>query len=268
MEIQWQCVTCMHYHFCSDGMASYADEVLMQLAAEAKDTGLECHPFKIGWYNTRVQPSFHLPYSNDTFAVTIISTPSMFEQIFLPYLATRYQQGQLDPLDQCIAEWFEHCKKAFSRWDVKTIQDFELHPTRRPKVLVQTAGHVAGAAYYYQRSDVSPPDPWPETKTIFGVSVHPKYGGWFALRGVLIFKDLLTPELLQRDPVDCVPTRKQRIELLEKFNLNWQDWSYRDVTGIEVTEKYSETQQQYFATEPSKRFELIKTLQGRTDVVP
>lgn len=268
MKIQWQCVTCMHHHFCSDGMASYADEVLMQLAAEAKDTGLECHPFKIGWYNTRVQPPFHLPYSNDTFAVIITSTPSMFEQLFLPYLATRYQQGQLDPLDQCLAEWFEHCKKAFSRWDVNTIQDFELHPTRRPKVLVQTAGHVAGAAYYYQRSDVIPPDPWPETKTIFGVSVHPKYGGWFALRGVLIFKDLLTPELQQKDPVDCVPTRKQRIELLEKFNLNWQDWSYRDVTGIEVTEKYSETQQQYFATEPSKRFELIKTLQGRTDVVP
>ena len=268
MEIQWQWVTCMHHHFCSDGMASYADEVLMQLAAEAKDTGLECHPFKIGWYNTRVQPPFHLPYSNDTFAVIIISTPSMFEQLFLPYLATRYQQGQLDPLDQCLAKWFEHCKKAFSRWDVKTIQDFELHPTRRPKVLVQTAGHVAGATYYYQRSDVSPPDPWPETKTIFGVSVHPKYGGWFALRGVLIFKDLLTPELQQKDPVDCVPTQKQRIELLEKFNLNWQDWSYRDVTGIEVTEKYSETQQQYFATEPSKRFELIKTLQGRTDVVP
>ena len=54
--------------------------------------------------------------------------------------------------------------------------------------------------------------------------------------------------------------------MLEKFNFNWQDWSYRDVTGEEVTEKYSEMQQQYFATEPSKRFELIAAIKGRTDV--
>ena len=43
--------------------------------------------------------------------------------------------------------------------DVYSLQDFELLPTRRPKILVQTAGHVAGAAYYYQLSDVENP-PW------------------------------------------------------------------------------------------------------------
>lgn len=36
---------------------------------------------------------------------------------------------------------------------------------RRPKILSQTAGHVAGAAYYY-RNVVN--------KSMFGVSVHPK----------------------------------------------------------------------------------------------
>ena len=51
--------------------------------------------------------------------------------------------------------------------DVEIIQDFELHPkTRRPKLLVQTAGHVSGAAYYYQRTDVCK-DPWPEKKASF-----------------------------------------------------------------------------------------------------
>ena len=38
--------------------------------------------------------------------------------------------------------------------DVESYHDFDLTHTRRPKVLVQTAGHVAGAVYYYQRSDV------------------------------------------------------------------------------------------------------------------
>lgn len=229
-------------------------------------TGLEYHPFKIGWYNARVQSPFHLHYSDDTLAILIISTPSMFEQLFLPYLASSYQQGQMDPLDHCMSKWFERCKKAFPKWEVETFQDFELDHTRRPKVLVQTAGHVAGAAFYYQRSDITLPDPWGEAKKIFGVSMHSKYGGWFAFRGVLIFKDLLVPELQPKEPIDCVSTREQRIDLLEKFNFSWQDWSYRDVTGKEVIEKYSERQQQYFATEPSKRFELIAALKGRTDV--
>ena len=32
---------------------------------------------------------------------------------------------------------------------------------------------------------------------IFGVSIHPKYGGWFGFRSVLIFTDVQVPELTQ-----------------------------------------------------------------------
>ena len=49
--------------------------------------------------------------------------------------------------------------------DVVAIHDFEMHYSRRPKVLVQTAGHVAGAARYYQKKDVVNP-PWPEKKVL------------------------------------------------------------------------------------------------------
>lgn len=60
----------------------------------------------------------------------------------------------------------QHCifHQTFPDLEVETIHDFELLPSRRPKVLVQTAGHVAGAAFYYQRKDVVP-DPWDE-KTV------------------------------------------------------------------------------------------------------
>ena len=47
--------------------------------------------------------------------------------------------------------------------DLTILHDFELEHTRRPKILVQTAGHVAGAVTYYQRSDVTR-DPWPTDK--------------------------------------------------------------------------------------------------------
>ena len=48
---------------------------------------------------------------------------------------------------------------------MECIHDFEFHHSRRPKVLVQTAAHVAGAVYYYQRIDVLN-DPWPSSQVL------------------------------------------------------------------------------------------------------
>lgn len=90
---------------------------------------------------------------------------------------------------------------------------------------------------------------------IYGVCIHPKYGGWFAIRGLLLFPDIQVPFLEQSAPVDCVSTEEKRIELLEQFNLHWQDGRYRDI--IEVKERYSEEQRAYFATPPAERFQLL-----------
>ena len=90
---------------------------------------------------------------------------------------------------------------------------------------------------------------------IYGVSIHPKYGGWFALRGALIFRNLRCPELEKKEPVDIVNTREKRIDLLERYNFQWQDWTYRDI--IPVEKKYSELQKEYFATPPKDRQCLV-----------
>ena len=60
--------------------------------------------------------------------------------------------------------------QAFPSDEVETLHDFEMTATRRPKILVQTAGHVAGAAYYYQRKDVDP-DAW-NSKQVIYYSTH------------------------------------------------------------------------------------------------
>ena len=164
--------------------------------------GLEFYPFKvncsvavslrplswpqsqIGWYNDRVQEVFKLPHHDDTLGVVVISSPDMFELLFRPYLLKHHTQQQhdpgeaSDPLDRCMKLQFDQMKALCASHDVYSLQDFELLPTRRPKILVQTAGHVAGAAYYYQLSDVENP-PWEGKKKIYGVSIHPLYGGWF-----------------------------------------------------------------------------------------
>jgi len=68
--------------------------------------------------------------------------------------------------------------------------------------------------------------------------VHAKHRGWFAIRGVIIFKDVLAPNLPRKEPEDVVQGDKKRIEALEKFNFHWKDWGFRDIVATDA--KYSE----------------------------
>lgn len=186
----------------------------------------------------------------------------MFENLFKPYIIHKYKEGQLDPLDDCFKTEFKGLQDTLKQYETTFIQDFEILPNKRPKILIQTAGHVAGAAYYYQRKDVHN-SPWEAKTNIYGVSMHPKYGGWFAFRGVLIFQDVLIgDELQQREPVNCVSSQERLIELMEKFNFNWQDWTYRDVMDWPVEQKYSYEHKEYFATQPKERHALIQKWLG------
>ncbi|XP_053394786.1 cyanocobalamin reductase / alkylcobalamin dealkylase-like [Mercenaria mercenaria] len=235
-------------------------EIAQKVKTHLCPYGFEAHEFKIGWYNEQVGDNFKLPYEDDTMAILIISTPDMFDKSLLPYILRTECPSTGDMLDHCVAEHFNNIKKEFCDCDIEAMHDFELLPSRRPKILVQTAGHVSGAAYYYQRKDVQP-DPWDEKTKIFGVSIHPKYGGWFALRGVLIFKNIKYPGLLRRSPVDIVRTYERKKELLERFNFHWQDWTFRDI--IPVEQKYSDDQKQYFETLPKDRLALIQEMKCR-----
>uniref|UniRef100_A0A3Q3DKZ1 Cyanocobalamin reductase / alkylcobalamin dealkylase n=1 Tax=Hippocampus comes TaxID=109280 RepID=A0A3Q3DKZ1_HIPCM len=216
--------------------------------------GFEVYTLKVGWYNSVLPAKLHLPYADDSLAVLILSTPSMFEEAFLPFMKERGCQGLSDPIDQCV----KHCvtSASFAGQKVDVRYDYELLPSRKPKFLAQTAAHVSGAAFYYQQSDVSD-QPW-ANKKMFGVCVHPKLGGWFAIRALLVFQDVhMDPEEVQPDPPDCVPTREARIHLLEDFNLRWQDWSYRNI--ITPSQTYSQKQRDYFSTPPAQRHALLRS---------
>jgi methylmalonic aciduria homocystinuria type C protein len=103
----------------------------------------------------------------------------------------------------------------------------------------------------------------PSMQKIAGVSIHPRYGGWFALRGVIIFKSILVPELQRLNPPDVVCGDERRIELLERFNFRWKDWSYRDIIETEGT--YSEQQKEYFLTPPKQRGPLISQIRAESE---
>ena len=206
-----------------------------------------------------MQPSFHLPYKEDTVAYVILSVPSMFEKCLIPFIKDDEFDclSNQDPLDQCMKEVFAKIKDHFKVYKIDEIHDYEVHPNRRPKILVQTAGHVAGAAYYYRQEDLKN---CPVEGKLYGVSIHPRYGGWFAFRGALIFENAICADLVQKDPEDVVNTDELKLDLLKRFNYNWKDWSYRDIIKPEST--YSEEQRLFFITPPSERKSLLDSLRN------
>ncbi|XP_067272816.1 cyanocobalamin reductase / alkylcobalamin dealkylase [Pseudorasbora parva] len=232
------------------------EDLLGTFRESLKAQGFEMYPFKVGWYNAVLSHGHHLPYPEDTLAVVVLSTPSMFELSFLPFLQSRRCEGLRDPIDQCSAHTLSSSVSlCFPDQSVDISYDYEMLPSRRPKFLAQTAAHVSGAAYYYQKSDILSP-PWADKK-MFGVCIHPKLGGWFAIRALLVFKDVrVGADLQQKDPPDCVSAQEDRIELLERFNFRWQDWSYRDIVPTE--ERYSDQQREYFITPPGQRGALLR----------
>ena len=198
---------------------------------------------------------FKLQYPYDTVALCVISTPEMFDKGFKRFVKSGKYSGSKDPLDEFISGHLNQLKTKFPNEEIEIIHDYDLLPSRRPKILVQTAGHVSGAAFYYRRENVKN-DPWKATANIFGVSIHGKYAGWFGFRGVIIFKHLQAPTLEQKPPVDVVCTDEKIIELLEKFNYHWRDWSFRDI--VPAVMKYSDEQKLYFMTPPAERRKLLE----------
>ena len=92
-----------------------------------------------------------------------------------------------------------------------------------------------------------------------GICLHPKFGGWFAMRCVFIFRSMILNEneLVRPTLKDPLGQNFARIvDLLKNFNYNWKDSVYRD--AIQVAQKYSDIQVEYFTTEPKLRKTLLK----------
>ncbi|XP_040578253.1 cyanocobalamin reductase / alkylcobalamin dealkylase [Lepeophtheirus salmonis] len=217
------------------------------------DKGFETHPFLIGAYNEKVGVKFRLPFEDQTLAFVLISHPSMFENTFVPYLEAEGENEFLtDPLDACMKSLIHEARTHFhSSFPFIFYHDFDLHPNRRPKVLVQTAGHVSGAVHLYRSPNLNP------------VCLHPKYGGWFALRGVFIFPNISCPFLQIKEPPCLLKSIQDVEELLILYNYHWKDGRYRDF--IPVEERYSNLQILYFKTLPSDRMPLLKKLFNKSN---
>lgn len=229
-------------------------EVFSLVKSYFEPLGFEVYPFMIRQYNERVDTRFKLNYPDDNLALFILNTPTMFDTTFMKFLESNINDfdSLKDPIDECMNLHFNRMKSILNSnsFDTEMIQDYELTPTRRAKILLQTCAHISGAAYFYKsnKNDI---------KSQMGVCLHPKFGGWFAMRGVFMFKNVRVESVVIKEPVDVLNGDEKLIdELSRRFNTNWKDGTYRDM--IQVEQKYSQKQLEYFLTDPAKRKDLIK----------
>ena len=98
-------------------------------------------------------------------------------------------------------------------------------------------------------------------KKIYPVCLHPDFGGWFALRGVIIFAELTASKMARKEPPNILKSEEEIMNLLDLYNNHWRDWSFRDV--VPVKERYSSDQIEYFNRPPGEqRWQLLRTIVG------
>ncbi|ODM94459.1 Methylmalonic aciduria and homocystinuria type C protein [Orchesella cincta] len=248
--------------------AGYNENIGAILSSALDPIGLDVHPFMIGWYNKKVGAKFRLEYPEDTLAFVIISGPDVFEKCIVPYVTCQLQENPdfrtEDPLDDSMKHVFGVVKEdlQIAGFEVDTFHDFDLHPSRRPKVLVQTAAHVAGAVQYLHKTYLPEKiqrERFFEKSNLSGVAIHPTYGGWYAIRGVVIFRDLPVYEQKLEQPQDLqIFNNPETIaRVIELFAYNWQNNEWRNMhpgSGF----KYSDDFQKYLDTEPAQRWNFVK----------
>ncbi|KAF5404518.1 Methylmalonic aciduria homocystinuria type C protein [Paragonimus heterotremus] len=239
----------------------------------------------------------------DCVVICIISNPQMFEQSFLPHLTSWFQSagvpslggalgglkkqtnghlqspGMNDPLDwsvllriteglnvslRTLQEQLspdEFAMLAYPRF----ITDYAMRPvTRLPYVHVQCAGHVSGLAYFHQRGTVNCAPQFRGGNP--GCSLHPRYGGWFGFRGIVVFPNLRCPNLPRPVPVSSLPPGSPPFapelldRLLVEFRDHWRENRWRNFGLPEDSHQlYTAAAQCFFNTPPSKRAALLES---------
>nr|CAH8821971.1 unnamed protein product [Trichobilharzia regenti] len=267
----------------------------------------------------KVQLGKDLTAYDDCLCICLISNPQMFEKTFIPTICEWFKQsegdsfeevlkrmrskfsrfkfppGSSDPFDWAVfirlQKVLEICianiksqlpSNELDKFDgAQWIPDYAIRlVTRLPYVHVQTAGHVSGMAYFHQPSEMIKQRSREQTGQPYcGVSLHPKYGGWFGFRGIYIFPNLRCPNLPKSTPLSYFTpstndgfnssgnNNSQLEALLYEYNECWSDNKWREYklfndnnnnNNSDCNHRYSNDAILYFSTEPSERVKFVQ----------
>ncbi|CEF62906.1 Methylmalonic aciduria and homocystinuria type C protein [Strongyloides ratti] len=258
------------------------EDVLLHLKNELiEDNGYELYPFRFGDYNKFIGDEFKIDENEDSFCVLIINTPKWFRNRYIDFLKTSIKEKHIsnfeefkekmpNPISECINTDIEKATKMFIDYDLQIYFDHSMHPwKRKPYILMASAGHAAGATYYYSKDECLDLVPSDEErisqgkKKLIGIAMHSKLGGNFAFRAVLIFRNLLVPNFIPSVPVKVLQDKKEIANLIMSFNDNWINGKYRNIgenDNFKYDDKYSELQLEYFNSPQEKRWQIIQKM--------
>jgi len=177
----------------------------------------------------------------------------------------------------------------------------ELDPSLEPFIVntdcgppyyhVQSIGAVAGADQHIEASDLQEEgdDAWREElsdrleddrdpkmwgtdseqrRKIFGVNIHPVWGGWYAYRALLVLRKA-TAEALTRPPAQNFLPAVEKRRILSEYNLKHEECLWRDLTaeGHSPERQYGADEFFYFTETSSRkrhRFLQLRAAQHRS----
>ena len=211
--------------------------VQVQLHKSLICKGYEVAPFLVGWYNDRL--TYHaktkdaednmLHYEPNTLAFVVISNYLMFDGSVIPFVQEMRSAESVsnDPIGQCTQHHISRAMEDLG--DYRPTAHYASEEEGVPfkaAVLFGTAGHVSGMAYQYTS----------EGRLEASVCVHPRYGGWFAFRAVVVFAGVQAPQLPRALPMDLLPEKQRETILRTSMD---KELFTRDLIPVPPEWKYS-----------------------------
>merc|ERR1712107_329295 len=92
-------------------------------------------------------------------------------------------------------------------------------------------------------------------RKVFGVNMHPVFGGWYAYRALVILKACRAPGLPRPEPMKFLSTKEKK-RILSEYNLRHDECVWRDLSedGHPPENRYSPEEYFFFLeTKPQKR---------------
>ncbi|KAL3307687.1 hypothetical protein Ciccas_013795, partial [Cichlidogyrus casuarinus] len=117
-----------------------------------------------------------------------------------------------------------------------------------PRMAIQTAGHVSGAAYLYQGKTCC-----------ISCCLHPIYGGNFSLRACVILPQIKCDNLVQcnpRPPLDPMDTEAVD-RFLQLFNFDYRDPQWRNLYA-QPGHHYPQSTLDFFNSTIPERIDILK----------
>mmetsp|Transcript_44177 Transcript_44177/g.99343 ORF Transcript_44177/g.99343 Transcript_44177/m.99343 type:complete len:298 (+) Transcript_44177:50-943(+) len=244
-------------------------------------------PFLIGWYNSQRDKTANgqqrLDLPEDAVAFTLYSVPQ-YLQVIVEHFA------RVQPKDRFVDSTTNRILSALARQLPAEFDAFTMNTDEGPPfpIHVQSIGAVAGMDQHVEVSEVSEvtdeawaaeisdeleeirdPKMWgtnrEDRRRIFPVNVHPKYGGWYSYRAVVVLRGVRRPDLLAPEPLSFLsPEEKKRI--LGEYNSRHHLCHWRDLSesGHPPEDRYTPDEYFFFIeTNAEKRRRFLELQASR-----